>query len=154
MDSMDAPMAMVRTGPAYTMADGMGWMLMVGLSIPIWRDRVDSSVREAQAMAAMSRADLTAMRRMVEGEAAVARHRVLAARARYIALRDEILPRARRVIEPSLASYATGTLSLASVIEATQTLWSAEAELVAAELELGAAWARLDRATGNGADRP
>jgi len=154
MESMDAPMAMVRTGPAYTMTDGPGWMLMVGVSIPIWRDRVDSGVREAQAMVDMSRADLSAMSRMIEGEAATSRHRVLAARARYLALRDEVAPRARRVIEPSLAGYSSGTLSLLSVIEAAQTLRSVEAELIAAEFELGLAWARLHRAIAKGAPRP
>ena len=30
MQSMYTPMAMVKTGPAYTMYDGAGWMLMVG----------------------------------------------------------------------------------------------------------------------------
>lgn len=154
MESMDAPMAMVRTGPAYTMSDGAGWMLMVGVSIPIWRGRINSGVREAQAMLAMSRADLSAMRRMVEGEAAVSRHRVLASRARYLALREEIVPRARRLIEPSLTGYSAGTLPLVSVIEAAQTLWSVEAELISAEFDLGFAWARLHRAIAKVAPRP
>jgi cobalt-zinc-cadmium efflux system outer membrane protein len=154
MQSMDSPMAMVRTGPAYTMTDGFGWMLMVGVSVPIWRDRIKSGVREAEAMVAMSRADLSAMSRMVEGEAAASRHRVLAARDRYLALRDEILPRARRVIGPSLAGYSAGTLPLVSVIESAQALWSTEAELVSAELELGLAWARLNRAIAGGGPRP
>jgi len=45
MKSMYWPMAMVRTGPAYTMSDGAGWMLMVGVSLPIWRDRLDAGSR-------------------------------------------------------------------------------------------------------------
>jgi len=154
MESMYSPMAMVRTGPAYTMTSGAGWMLMVGVSVPIWRDRLDSGVREARAMLDMSRADLSAMSRMIEGEAATARHRVLASRARYIALREEIVPRARQVIEPSLAGYSSGTLPLVSVIEAGQTLWSVQAELISAEFELGFAWARLHRAIAKGATRP
>lgn len=154
MDSMYSPMVMIRTGPAYTMGDGAGWMLMLGVSIPIWRDRLDSGADEAQAMVEMARADLRAMTQMVEGEVATSRHRVLAARARYLALRDEVIPRARRLVEPSLAGYSAGTLPLVSVIEAAQTLWSAEAELISAEYELGFAWARLDRATASGALRP
>ncbi len=154
MNSMDAPMAMVRTGPAYTMTDGPGWMAMVGVSIPIWRDRLNSGVREAQAMADMARADLSAMTRMAEGEAAAARHRVLASRDRFLALRDEVIPRARRLIDPSIAGYAAGTLLLVSVIEAAEALWSAEAEMVSAEFELALAWARLNRATGAKAEPP
>jgi outer membrane protein, heavy metal efflux system len=148
MDSMDAPMAMVRVGPAYTMADGAGVMLMVGVSIPIWRDRLDSGVREAEAMAEMARADVVAMSRMVEGEAATSRYLVLAARDRFVALRDDLVPRARRVIEPALSGYAAGTLPLVSVVEAVAAVWSTQEELVSAEAELGFAWARLQRAIG------
>ncbi len=153
MSSMYSPMALVRTGPAYTMADGPGWMLMVGVSVPIWRDGLGSGVREAEAMVEMSRADLGAMTRMVEGETAAARHVVLASRDRYLSLRDDVIPRTRRVIDPSIAGYAAGTLPLVSVIEAAAALWSAEAELVSAELDLGLAWARLDRAIAGKAER-
>ena len=154
MEAMDAPMALVRTGPAYTMTDGFGWMLMVGISIPIWRDRINASVREAQAMASMSRADLGAMRRMIEGEVATARYRVMAARVRYVALRDDVVPQAKRVIDAMMASYAAGTAPLVSVLESVQTLWSVESELVAAELDLGLAWALLDRAVARKEVRP
>ena len=61
MSSMYKPMAFVRTGPAYTMTDGRGWMAMVGISIPLWRSKYRASVSEAQAMVEMSTADLDAM---------------------------------------------------------------------------------------------
>lgn len=154
MKSMYSPMAMVRTGPAYTMTDGPGWMLMLGISVPLWRDRLQSGVREMEAMVDMTRADLSAMSRMIEGEAATARYRVLASRDRFLALRDDVLPRTRRVIEPSIAGYASGTLPLVSVIDAAQTLWSVEAELIAAQLELGLAWARLNRASATDGRTP
>jgi outer membrane protein TolC len=85
---------------------------------------------------------------MVQGEAATARYLVLAARQRVLALRDQVLPRARQSIEPAVAAYAAGTMPLVSVIDAAQALWSLEAELVSAEFELGLAWARLYRAQG------
>ncbi|HVE87068.1 MAG TPA: TolC family protein [Myxococcales bacterium] len=149
MKAMTAPMGMVRTGPAYTMTDGPGWMLMVGVSVPLWGGKNRASVAEAQAMAAMADADLEAMRRMVEGDAAGARERVVAARERRGSLRDEVVPRARRAIDPTLAGYASGQLPLVSVIEAAQALWGAQGELVSAEFELGLAWARLHRAMGD-----
>ncbi len=149
MESMYSPMAMIRTGPAYTMSDGAGWMVMVGISIPIWRGRLRAGVAEAEAMVDMAEADVLAMRRMIEGSAVASREQVVASQERLLALRDEVLPRARQAIEPSLAGYATGQLPLVSVIEAAQTLWSSEAELVSAEFSLGLAWARLRRATGD-----
>jgi cobalt-zinc-cadmium efflux system outer membrane protein len=123
MKSMYAPMATVRTGPAYTMVNGTGWMLMLGVSVPVWRNRLNAGVREAQAMLAMSRAELSAMARMIEGQAASTRERVLAARERFLAWRDEVVPRAQRAIDPTLAGYAAGRLPLVSVVEAVQTLW-------------------------------
>ena len=72
MRDMFRPMATIRTGPAYTMAEGRGWMAMVGISLPIWRGKLRAGVAEAEAMRAMSEADLRAMTRMIEGDAAVA----------------------------------------------------------------------------------
>jgi cobalt-zinc-cadmium efflux system outer membrane protein len=148
MQSMYAPMAMVRTGPSYTMADGSGWMVMVGVSIPLWRGKLRAGVNEARAMVDMASADLDAMRRMIAGQAIAARERVAAARARYLALRDNIVPRARQAIGPTLAAYAASQTPLVSAIEAAQALWDAQRELAMARAELGLAWARLYRTTG------
>lgn len=149
MRDMSRPMATIRTGPAYTMSAGRGWMAMVGISLPIWREKLRAGVAEAQAMQAMSEADLQAMARMIEGEAAVALNQLEAARARQEALAGDVLPRARLVIEPAVAGYAAGQLPLVSVIEAVQALWRVESDLIAADTELGLAWARLGRATGS-----
>lgn len=149
MRDMFKPMATIRTGPAYTMAEGRGWMAMVGLSLPIWRGKLRAGVAEAQAMRAMSEADLRAMSRMVEGQAAAAVNQLEAARERQAALTTNVLPRARMAIEPAVAGYAAGQLPLVSVIEAVQALWLVQADLIAADTELGLAWARLGRAIGS-----
>ncbi|HEY6613469.1 MAG TPA: TolC family protein [Vicinamibacterales bacterium] len=149
MRDMFRPMATIRTGPAYTMAEGRGWMAMVGISLPIWRDKLHAGVAEAEAMRAMSEADLRAMTRMIEGDAAVAIHQLQAARDRQAALTTDVLPRARMAIEPAVAGYTSGQLPLVSVIEAVQALWLVQADLIAADTELGVAWARLGRAIGS-----
>ena len=147
MSSMYAPMAMVQTGPAYTMDAGAGWMLMVGVTIPLWRGKLRAGVNEANAMVDMAKADLDAMQRMAEGQARGARELVIAARERYVALRDDIVPRAEQAIAPTLGAYSAGQVPLVSVVEAAQVLWSAQRELVMARAELGIAWARLRRAS-------
>jgi outer membrane protein TolC len=149
MRDMFRPMATIRTGPAYTMAEGRGWMAMVGVSLPIWRNKLRAGVAEAQAMRAMSAADLQAMVRMIEGDAAVAVHQLQAARDRQATLTSDVLPRARMVIEPAVTGYASGQLPLVSVIEAVQALWLVQSDLIAADTELGLAWARLGRAIGS-----
>ena len=149
MQDMFRPMATVRTGPAYTMAEGKGWMAMLGLSLPIWRGKLRAGVAEAQAMRAMSAADLRAMTRMIEGDAAVAVSQLQATRDRQAALTSDVLPRARMAIEPAVAGYTAGQLPLVSVIEAMQAFWLVQADLIAADTELGLAWARLGRAIGS-----
>ena len=149
MRDMFRPMATIRTGPSYTMADGRGWMAMVGLSLPIWRSKLRAGVAEAQAMRSMTEADLRTMTRMIEGEAAVAISQLQAARDRQAALDTDVLPRARLAIEPAVASYAAGQLPLVSVIEAVQALWLVQSDLVTADTQLGLAWARLGRAIGS-----
>lgn len=149
MRDMSRPMATIRTGPAYTMTDGRGWMVMVGVSLPIWRGKLRAGVAEAEAMRAMSEADLRAMTRMFEGEAATATRRVQAWRDRQDALMTDVLPRARMAIAPAIAGYTAGQLPLVSVIEAVQALWTVQADVIVADVELGLAWVRLGRAIGS-----
>jgi outer membrane protein, heavy metal efflux system len=149
MRDMFKPMATIRTGPSYTMAEGRGWMAMAGFSLPIWRGKLKAGVAEAEAMRAMSEADLRAMTRMIEGDAAAAISQLQAARDRRIALTTDVLPRARMAIEPAVASYGSGQLPLVSVIEAIQALWDVQSDLIAADTQLGLAWARLGRAIGS-----
>ena len=149
MRDMYRPMATIRTGASYTMTDGKGWMAMVGLSLPIWRGKLSAGVAEAQAMRAMSEADLRAMTRMFEGEAATATNLVQAWRDRQDALTTNVLPRARMAIAPAIAGYTAGQLPLVSVIEAVQALWTVQADVIVADVELGLAWVRLGRAIGS-----
>ena len=149
MKSMFRPMATVRTGPAYTMAEGKGLMVMVGVSIPLRRSALRAGVAEAEAMRAMAASEVDAMTRMFEGEATSAGHEVNAARDRFAAVRDNVLPRARAAIGPSLSGYAAGQLPLTTVIAAVQSLWQVEGDVINAELRLGLAWLRLQRALGS-----
>jgi len=148
MDDMYSPMAVIQTGPSFTMADRYGWMVMVGISIPLYRDKLKAGVREAEAMRDMARQDLVAMQQMFAGEAAVARERVIAARTRFLTLRDQIVPKAKAAIDPTLAAYSTGQLPLVGVLEAVKMLRDAQMELVKADRDLGTAAARFARATG------
>src|SRR4030095_7624623 len=149
MRDMFRPMATIRTGPAYTMAEGRGWMAMVGVSLPIWRGKLRAGVAEAEAMRAMSEADLRAMTRMIEGDAATAINQLQATRDRQAALTTDVLPRARMAIEPAVAGYTSGQVPLVSVIEAVQALWLVQGDLIAADTELGLALTRLGRAIGS-----
>lgn len=148
MKSMYAPMAMVRVGMADTGAAGRGYMLMVGVSVPIWFGRLKAGVREAHAMAAMAEADREAMLRMVHGDVVAALESLRGAALNYRAFRNDLIPRAERAIHPALTAYASGTLPLTSVLEASKALWAVQEESVMAETALGMAWARYRSAIG------
>lgn len=151
MRSMYRPMAMVRAGRASTMAEGDGAMLMVGVSVPLWRGRLRAGVAEARAMERMARADLAAMQRMVEGEIAGARAQAEATRESLHALESEVIPRARSAVDAAVAAYAAGQGTLVLVVDALRALWEAESERVMAETQAGQAWAQLERAIGGSA---
>jgi len=151
MRSMVKPMAFVRTGPAYTMESGWGFMAMVGVSVPIYRQKNRATIEGANNMASMTRADLSAMRNMVQGNVAAAREELIASRTRALVLRDDVLPRSRATVDAVLAAYTSGTVPMVSTLDAARSLWSAQQELVMAEAELGIGWARLARVVGEGA---
>jgi outer membrane protein, heavy metal efflux system len=151
MRSMYKPMATIRAGRASTMAEGPGAMLMIGVSVPIWRDRLRAGVSEARSMERMARADLEAMKLMVAGEAAAAREEVEAARESVRSLEVEVIPRAVMAVDSALAAYSSGQGSLVSVMDAFDALWRARGDLVMASSELGEAYVSLERALGHSA---
>jgi outer membrane protein TolC len=148
MRSMYGPMALVRAGPSYTMTEGPGVMAMVGVSVPIWRERVGAGVAEAQSMVTMASADIEAMQRMIAGSIAAAREDVIAERTRLLALRNDILPRSRLVIESGAASFAAGQGPMVAVLDAARDLRDVRMQELMARARLGTAWAKLRRDIG------
>jgi outer membrane protein TolC len=149
MKSMYAPMAMVRVGKAETMAAGKGYMLMVGISVPIWFDRLKAGVREARAMQTMAEADREAMITMIGGEVGAAHAALRGAAASYKGFETDLLPRAQRMVAPAIAEYSSGRAPLSAVLEATRATWAVQEEQVMAEGALGQAWVRHAAAIGN-----
>jgi cobalt-zinc-cadmium efflux system outer membrane protein len=148
MSSMYSPMAFVRTGPSYTMTDGPGVMLMIGVSVPIWREKLSAGVAEAKGMALMVDNETAAMKKMIEGEVASARSSVIAAKIRFELNRDKIVPIAKQSITLTLQTYAGGHAPLVAVLDALQMQRMARMEEVVSEVRLAIAWTRLGRAVG------
>lgn len=149
MQAMYTPMALVRAGSAYNMFDGPGVMLMVGVTLPLWRESLGANVAEARAMHAMAIADEDAMRRMVLGAVAAARESVVAARARWRALDREIVPRAHLVVQSAIGGFAGGQAPMIAVLDAARDLRDVRLDELMARVRLGAARARLGREVGD-----
>ena len=148
MRSMYEPMAVVRAGPSHFMTDGYGVMAMVGITVPLWREKLGAGVREAEAMASMARSDIAAMQRMIAGSIGAARERVLAERTRLVAIQQDILPRARQVVASASASFGAGQGSMLAVLDATRDLREIRVDELMARRRLSVAWARLRRERG------
>ncbi len=148
MDAMYTPMAFARAGIAYRMDTGYGGMLLFGISIPLWREKLAAGVDEAKSMVAMADADVAAMAKMIEGDVAVARARVMAARVRVATSHDKVVPLSKKAVELTVINYASGESSLVAVLDATRMLREARMEEIAAELATARAWAALGRAIG------
>lgn len=148
MNAMYTPMAFVRVGTAYTMSDGPGVMLLVGVTVPLWREKLGAGVSEAKSMAAMAGAELAAMKTMIEGDLAGAREAVVAARIRLETARDKLVPLAKRTVELMIVNYGTGQTPLVSVLDAVRVFREVRMEEAVADVRLSAAWARLGRAAG------
>ncbi|WP_342114548.1 TolC family protein [Pseudoduganella sp. OTU4001] len=149
MKSMYKPMAMVRVGKADTMAGGKGYMLMVGISVPIWFDRLKAGVGEARAMQSMAEADREGMLRMIEGETIAALESLRGAVTSLDTVGADIVPRTERLIAPAVAEYASGRAPLVNALEAIKASWQVEEDAAMAESALGVAWARYMNAVGS-----
>jgi cobalt-zinc-cadmium efflux system outer membrane protein len=153
MRAMYWPMAFVRAGPSMTMNEGAGAMVMLGVSVPVWSGRLAAGVEEARAMGTMADAELRAARTMIAGEVRAAHGVLEAARVRTASLRDEVQPLAAQTLQATIASYAAGQSPLVSVIEAAVSLRMTLEERVMAEVDVGVARARLERAVGRFTER-
>ncbi len=148
MQSMYGPMAVVRVGPSYSMLEGPGVMGMIGVSVPLWREKLGAGVTEAQSMVTMARADVDAMQRMISGSIAAARETVAAERTRLLSVQRDILPRAHLVVESAVASFGAGQGPMVATLDAARDLFDVRMQELMDRVRLGRAWAKLRRETG------
>ena len=142
------PSAFVQGGASYMVGLGPGVTATVGITVPLWRTKLRAGVDEARAGVGAAQADLEAARLAIEKEVAVAREDAIASRIRSQAIDDDILPRARRVVDTTTANFATGKVTMVTLLEAARDLLETRLAAVKSTTRLDIAWARLRRATG------
>jgi outer membrane protein TolC len=74
----------------------------------------------------------------------------VAERTRLLAIHNDVLPRARLVVETSTGGFAGGQGSMVEVLDAARDLRDIRMEEIMARSRLGAAWALLRREVGAG----
>ena len=108
-----------------------------------WNYRFEGEIARAQAQATQSEAVLEQTRAQADTEWQTIHQAFLAARARWQAHRDEILPKARQVLEQAELAYQKGGLSLTDLLDARRTHQHTWLDGLAARLDHAVAHAHL-----------
>lgn len=98
----------------------------LGVTLPIWRDKIAAEIAEAQAMKRAADARLTAEQIMVAIDLAEKTFMYREATRNLALYRDALLPKARLSLEVARSSYLTGRIDFFNLIDAWRTLLSFE----------------------------
>jgi len=129
-------------------AERMG-SLMLGASIPLFAGRRQLKWRdEADAMRAMSAADLAYMKADTRGR--VGEVIAMLSRARRLAdlYTTTVLPQAEAAVTSAVAAYRVGRVDFMTVLDNRMTVNRYRQELVTLRAEEGLAWAELEMLAG------
>lgn len=132
--------------PAADGRDNLG--LVVGFNLPVYRGRIDASVREAEARAAASMREYESLRDESFEEVKTAYAAAESSREVLELFRESYLPRSRQALEVATIDYSTGRLDFLSLITAWRELLQVELQIARFEADLGRALADLERAVG------
>lgn len=144
------PDFMVGGGAMFGGGGDEAWMVMGGVTLPVWRwNKVSPRRRAAEAELAAARADsaeaVNDVRRMVHETWSMAE----AARARGSWLRDGVLPQAEQALAATRAAYENDRATVLDLLDSQRVLLSARLELESARVEYLAGRASLASATGD-----
>jgi cobalt-zinc-cadmium efflux system outer membrane protein len=123
--------------------------LMLGASVPLWAGRRQLKWREeADAMRAMSAADLAWMKAETRGR--IGEMLAMLNRARRLAdlYTGTVLPQAEAAVTAAVAAYRVGRIGFMNVLDNRMNVNRYRQELVTLRVEEGQAWAELEMLVG------
>ena len=123
-------------------------MFTISVDLPLWEDKYEASVREAEKMKAASAASKTAAEHRSAFEVQDAGFKLQTARHTLDLYRKELIPQAEARFHASEAGYQTGKVDFMDLLESQRFLLNARVMAAMAEGNLGMQAARLERATG------
>ncbi len=139
----------VATAGISPVANGRdAFLLSAGLNLPIYRKRLDSSIRSAEAQAVATTREYDSLR-----DAALEEVTDLFAQARsqeelLLVLREDILPKARQTLEVSNQAYHVGEVDFLQLIDNWRQLLRFEVNYYRLEASLQQTLAELERVVG------
>jgi outer membrane protein TolC len=124
------------------------WELMFEVNIPLQQNARRSQESEAGAMLAAAQQRVQAILAEVSGEIQGAVAGFEAAREQEQLLRSTLLPQAEATFSSALASYQTGKVDFATLLEAQRSIRAARIGLLKARVEVELRLAEIERLTG------
>jgi outer membrane protein, heavy metal efflux system len=123
--------------------------LMLGASVPLWAGRRQLKWRdEADAMRAMSAADLAWMKADTRGRIGEMIAMLNRARRLVDLYTGTVLPQAEAAVTAAVAAYRVGRIDFMNVLDNRMTVNRYRQELVTLRVEEGRAWAELEMLIG------
>lgn len=107
------------------------WKPRLGVTLPLWRDRIAAEIAEAEAMKLAANAQLDSEQLALAREFALNAFGIRETTRNLALLRDTLLPRQREIVELSERGYQGGLTSFFELIEQRRRLL--ELELMVAE---------------------
>ncbi|MCI0505848.1 MAG: TolC family protein [Gammaproteobacteria bacterium] len=124
------------------------WELMFEVNIPLQQSARRGQESEAGAMLAAAQQRVQAILAQVSGEIQGAAAGFEAAREQEQLLRSTLLPQAEATFSSALASYQTGKVDFATLLEAQRSIRAARIGLLKARVEVELRLAEIERLTG------
>ncbi len=125
-----------------------GYMLTLGVSVPIWRGRLRAGVREAEAMTESARSEVLDRTNRATSEVRAILAAVRAQRGLATLYASTLVPQAESTLEAAEAAYQAGTSDFLGVLDSERRLLELKLSHVEALAELGGTLAALERAVG------
>lgn len=121
---------------------------MVGVTLPIWRDRINAGIREASASVASSSGDYDAKRDDAYREIRRLDEQIEAAREQLRLYEERLTPRAQQTLELAAADYRGRLVDFGEVADGFSEVLMIELQQTRVEATLCGLVAQLKRAVG------
>ena len=115
----------------------------IGMTLPIWRDKIAAQIAEAQAGKRAAEARLTAEQIILAVDFAEKSFMFREASRNLSLLHNQLLPKANQALEIARSGYAAGTVDFINFIDAERTLLSFQLSEVEARVQRELALAEL-----------
>jgi outer membrane protein TolC len=124
------------------------WMVGLGLSLPVWRERVRAGVAAAEADLDATDQRLVALEDSIGAEVKTAVDRFEESRHVVALFTDRLLPAARDQVAAARSGFETGQVDFLAVIDAERNLRDIELGLALARAQYQQRLAQLQRTVG------